>query len=78
MHATRRTGAGAFAIMPDHQSTEDVPAALLFAGSARVGMGLRIQWSVKTPFPETSRRGMWQPTQFTAGERDRVLRRANR
>ena len=54
--------------MPDHQSTEDVPAALLFAGSARVGMGLRIQWSVKTPFPETSRRGMWQPTQFAAGE----------
>ena len=52
----------------DHQSIEDVLAASLFGGPGRVGAGLRIQWSVKAPFPGTSRRGMWQPTQFAAGE----------
>jgi hypothetical protein len=52
----------------DHRGIEDVLAASPFGGPARVGAGLRIQWSVKTPFPRTSRRGMWQLTQFAAGE----------
>ncbi len=42
--------------------------ASLFGGAGLAGAGLRIQWSVNLPFPGTSRRGMWQPTQFAAGE----------
>jgi hypothetical protein len=34
---------------------------------------LRIQWSVKVPFPGISRRGMWQLTQFAAGEMGQAL-----
>jgi hypothetical protein len=31
-------------------------------------LGLRIQWSVNMPLPGISRRGMWHPMQFAAGE----------